>query len=330
MKHDIDRLSVTELRRLYPSEYNAYAQARRKARQGTGEVSPQFADFRAFLRYIGRKMRPDHSLDRIKNSDKSYRPGNVRWADKKTQANNRSNTIWLLYEGSVLTEHQGERKPLTEWAELSNQNANTLRRRRHEGWTDTEVIEGKRSERPKTFQQMNEEQLLAYQPWDPDNREEQEQLFRQHRRPGENRFQFQRRFLAGRWQRELTKAAPNGIMFAPNVRDAESDYWFDDDNLTQRKWILHPTGDEKAFNRIVREQKEIDDFKAQCSASEKKWQAALDRKLRQREALAISRDIRRSSIERLTSRPEAKRAAPLMSIEGSDDVDGDYENDDDN
>jgi len=43
--------------------------------------------FEKFFAHIG--PRPEgHTLDRIDN-DKGYVPGNVRWADWKTQANNR-------------------------------------------------------------------------------------------------------------------------------------------------------------------------------------------------------------------------------------------------
>lgn len=45
-------------------------------------------DYPAFLAHIGKRPKGDYSLDRIDN-EKGYSPGNVRWADKKTQANNR-------------------------------------------------------------------------------------------------------------------------------------------------------------------------------------------------------------------------------------------------
>jgi len=52
-------------------------------------VSPLWInDFSAFLSEVGPRPSPKHSLDR-KECNKNYEPGNVRWADIPTQANNK-------------------------------------------------------------------------------------------------------------------------------------------------------------------------------------------------------------------------------------------------
>lgn len=52
-------------------------------------VFPEWeSSFEAFLAYMGLRPTSAHSLDRIDN-DGNYEPGNVRWADRVTQTQNR-------------------------------------------------------------------------------------------------------------------------------------------------------------------------------------------------------------------------------------------------
>lgn len=64
--------------------------------------------FAAFARDVGEPPK-GASLDRIDNN-KGYEPGNIRWANRKEQSNNRDN--------NVRVEWRGETKTLAEWAEV--------------------------------------------------------------------------------------------------------------------------------------------------------------------------------------------------------------------
>lgn len=55
-------------------------------------VSDEFKNsFETFLNYIGKAPSPNHSIDRI-NNDGNYERGNIRWATKKEQMNNKRHT----------------------------------------------------------------------------------------------------------------------------------------------------------------------------------------------------------------------------------------------
>ena len=81
-------------------------------------------DFAAFAADVGEPPARGLTLDRIDNS-RGYEPGNVRWASRKEQANNR--------DTNVLIEYQGATKTLTGWAEALGYKIGMLRSRWKKG-----------------------------------------------------------------------------------------------------------------------------------------------------------------------------------------------------
>jgi len=55
-------------------------------------------DFKSFYKHMGPRPTLLHTLDRIDPTG-NYEPGNCRWADKTTQANNKSNIAKYTYKG---------------------------------------------------------------------------------------------------------------------------------------------------------------------------------------------------------------------------------------
>jgi len=88
-------------------------------------VCERWNDFSAFLCDMGE--RPDGmSIDRI-NVDGDYTPENCRWADAKTQANNKRN--------NVVVEYCGEKLTLQEWEEKTGIKRETIQYRLKAGWS---------------------------------------------------------------------------------------------------------------------------------------------------------------------------------------------------
>ena len=82
-------------------------------------------DFAAFLAHIGPKPSQLHSLDRIDN-DKNYEPGNVRWATRSEQQQNKKTTRTVIINGTEVA--------VAYLAKQCGLNTNVLAKRIRLGW----------------------------------------------------------------------------------------------------------------------------------------------------------------------------------------------------
>jgi len=82
-------------------------------------ICERWNDFTLFLSDMG--TRPDGmSLDRI-NVNGNYEPANCRWATRKEQARNATSSVFL--------EHNGQKKTMAEWGEVTGIGADVIQER---------------------------------------------------------------------------------------------------------------------------------------------------------------------------------------------------------
>lgn len=121
-------------------EYNAFLRARERCVNkghhtfeyyGGRGIEFRFSDFLEFLAEAGPAPSPQHSIDRI-DPEGHYEPGNVRWAEGKTQARNkRTNVYFTIGE---------DRKTLAEWCEVHGQNYKRAHGRIKSGWSVKDAL----------------------------------------------------------------------------------------------------------------------------------------------------------------------------------------------
>ncbi len=121
--------------------YSSWRSMKSRASRLGHEVDPSWLGvdgFARFLRDMGPRPNAEYTLDRIDSSLKEYGPGLCRWASKKTQTQNRRNTI-------MLTDASGVCRPLGEWAVLVGVKPDTMLKRIDRSWDDHDVIHGRES-----------------------------------------------------------------------------------------------------------------------------------------------------------------------------------------
>lgn len=125
-------MKVAQLREAYPGETACHRSMLDRARYGDATVNDSLRPFKSFLLALGPRPNKSWTVDRIDPSDPEYAAGKVRWADKRQQANNRENTIFLSVRGQT--------RALTDWARQTGQPPNTIRQRLNRGWSHEEAV----------------------------------------------------------------------------------------------------------------------------------------------------------------------------------------------
>lgn len=117
-------------------EYQAYMGAKGRCRNpkdpsyyryGGRGIEFRFDSFQSFLIEVGERPSSGHSLDRI-NVNGHYEVGNLRWATRSEQQNNKTNNHYITYNGETLTD--------CEWSERLGLSRNAVRERLQKAWCD--------------------------------------------------------------------------------------------------------------------------------------------------------------------------------------------------
>lgn len=147
---DLQHLKAMQLREKYRREATSHRLMLYRSKLRGNTVHPALREFRSFLKVVGPMPVSRATLDRSDNTDRKYAPGKVRWADKRTQNNNKADTL------TFHDQRTGEVFTASRLAKMHGVSPSAIRKRFERGWSDTEIIMNARSSgRPVLGQQLS-------------------------------------------------------------------------------------------------------------------------------------------------------------------------------
>ncbi|HEL3180073.1 TPA: hypothetical protein UME25_002206 [Stenotrophomonas maltophilia] len=192
MQRSIDSSSLTKLQRAYRGEYSSYTNGKYN-RRGIYFDREHLGDFRDFLLHMGPRPTNESSVDRIDNG-KGYEPGNIRWAGKKEQTENRRATKWISWDGT--------RYSRARFAAMLGIRPDRLRQQLARGWSVVRIVE-------QTSQIRD-----PWKGWQFDmvDRDELERLYRARGSYGKPRIDFLIEYLQERLSKESRSAQRRSLL----------------------------------------------------------------------------------------------------------------------
>ena len=140
---DCNNLSRMELRQKYHEEATCHRNMKYRSKVRGAIIHQDFLEFAGFLRIVGPIPEVGATIDRINNCDPEYAPGKVRWADKRTQNSNKSDTL-------IFHDKDGNETFTTfRLSKLQGVSPSAIRQRHLRGWSDADIIRGARVHKPK-------------------------------------------------------------------------------------------------------------------------------------------------------------------------------------
>lgn len=104
-QYNVEHWSLTRLQQFYKHEYNSLRSRKQQARSRHIKFDDRLKDLRDWLIHLGPRPAEGWTVDRI-NNRKGYEPGNLRWATKMQQTENRKVTKWHVVNGKPMTTSQ--------------------------------------------------------------------------------------------------------------------------------------------------------------------------------------------------------------------------------
>jgi hypothetical protein len=99
--------------------------------RGIAMCSAWRSSYAEFLKDVGMKPSPKHSIERIDNN-KGYEPGNCKWATINEQCRNKRNNINVTHDGNTMC--------IADWERFLGVKKNWFMNRYKKGWSVQDAI----------------------------------------------------------------------------------------------------------------------------------------------------------------------------------------------